>query len=262
MIDSHCHLDHYDRAERDAVLRHAAAAGLAGMVTISTHLGRVPALRDLVAEADASALARVWRTVGIHPCHVADEDVPTAAVLEGLAEAPDVVGIGESGLDHVVAPRDTEVRQALGFRAHVTAARQTGLPLVVHARGADEAVAAILEDEHTRGAFPFVMHCFSSGRALAERAVALGGFVSFSGILTFPKSDALRDLARDLPAGRLLVETDAPFLSPVPFRGKRNEPGRVVHTADVLGAVRGLDRSAVDALTTENFFRLFRRAAR
>ena len=259
LIDSHCHLDHYDEAERDGIVSRAAAAGLGGLVTISTHLARTGALRDIVAAHDRPDF-RVWRTVGIHPCHVSEEDVPTEAALTVLAEAPDVIGIGESGLDHVVAPAGTEARQAAGFRAHVAASRRTGLPLVVHARGADDAVAAILEDEHAQGAFPFVMHCFASGRALAERAVAIGGFVSFSGIVTFPRADALRDLARDLPEDRLLVETDAPFLSPAPFRGKRNEPGRVVHTADVLAVVRGVERRALDACTTVNFARAFRRA--
>ena len=258
-IDSHCHLDHYDEEERAAVLSRAAAAGLAGVVTISTHLGRVGSLRDIVSAHDRSGF-RVWRTVGIHPCHVAEEDVPTEATLVALADAPDVIGIGESGLDEVVAPAGTSARQAASLRTHVAASRLTGLPLVVHARGADDAIADILETEHARGAFPFVMHCFASGRALAERAVAIGGFVSFSGILTFPKADGLRDLARDLPEDRLLVETDAPFLSPAPFRGRRNEPARVLHTADVLAAVRGVSRPALDMRTTANFRRLFRRA--
>jgi TatD DNase family protein len=171
-----------------------------------------------------------------------------------------VIGIGESGLDYFYdkAPRDV---QAENFRAHIRAARLTGLPLCIHARDADDDIAAILREEAADGAFAFLLHCFSSGRGLAEAALALGGYVSFSGILTFPKSQELRDIARDVPKDRLLVETDAPYLAPVPFRGKRNEPGYVAHTARVLGEVHGMGADAIAALTTGNFRRLFRKAA-
>ena len=260
MIDSHCHLDHYAPDERAAAIARAREAGLAGVVTISTLLSQADALAAIVRQAEAAGL-RAWRTVGVHPCQVADEAPVRVEELEAAAASSDVIGIGESGLDHVVAPAGTEALQVASFRVHAAAARRTGLPLVVHARGADEAVGTILADEQARGPFPFVMHCFSSGAALAARAVALGGYVSFSGILTFPKADEIRAVAAAVPADRLLVETDAPFLSPVPFRGKRNEPARVVHTASVLASVRGADDAALDALTTANFLRLFRRAA-
>ena len=178
-----------------------------------------------------------------------------------MADHPKVVGIGESGLDYFYdrAPRDV---QADNFRAHIRAARLAGVPLIIHARDADADIAAILQDEWDGGgAFALLLHCFSSGRGLAEKAVSLGGYVSFSGILTFPKSQEIRDIARDIPEDRLLVETDAPYLAPVPFRGKRNEPAHVRHTAQVLAEVRGLSPDAVHALTTANFRRLFRKAA-
>jgi TatD DNase family protein len=174
---------------------------------------------------------------------------------------PRVIGIGESGLDYFYDRSPRDVQQA-GFRAHIRAARLAGLPLAIHARDADGDIAAILQDERdTGGDFSFLLHCFSSSRALAEAAVAMGGHVSFSGILTFPKSHELREIARDLPADRLLVETDAPYLAPVPFRGKRNEPAYVTHTARVLAEVRGLEPAALADLTTTNFRRLFRKAA-
>jgi TatD DNase family protein len=187
--------------------------------------------------------------------------VPAPEEIAALTSDPKVIGIGESGLDYFYdrAPRD--VQQA-GFRAHIRAARLAGLPLAIHARDADQDIAAILHDERDIGGeFSFLLHCFSSTRALAEAAVAIGGHVSFSGILTFPKSHELREIARDLPADRLLVETDAPYLAPVPVRGKRNEPAYVAHTARVLAEVRGLEPEALAELTTQNFRRLFRKAA-
>jgi TatD DNase family protein len=178
-----------------------------------------------------------------------------------MASHRKVIGIGESGLDYFYDRSPRDVQQA-GFRAHIRAARLSGLPLAIHARDADHDIATILRDEHdTGGDFSFLLHCFSSSRALAEAAIAMGGYVSFSGILTFPKSHELRKISHDLPADRLLVETDAPYLAPVPFRGKRNEPAYVAHTARVLAEVRGLEPEALAELTTENFHRLFRKAA-
>jgi TatD DNase family protein len=180
----------------------------------------------------------------------------TAEELVRLADHPKVVAIGEAGLDYHYdhAPREA---QAAGFRTHIAAARETGLPLVIHARSADDDVAAILEEETGKGAFPFILHCFSSGRRLAEVGVALGGYVSFSGILTFKNSAELRAIAATVPPDRLMVETDAPYLAPVPHRGQRNEPAFVVETAKVLAEVVGRDAAELAAITTENFFRLF-----
>jgi TatD DNase family protein len=254
LVDSHCHLDYFEGAERDAVLDRARAAGVGELVTIGTRLVQSAAMR-----AYAEATPGVWCTVGVHP-HNADEGA-TAARIVALADSPKVVGIGESGLDYHydAAPRDA---QAASFREHIRACQATGLPLVIHAREADADVAGILQDEWDRGgAFPLVLHCFSSGRALAEAAVAMGGYVSFSGILTFPKSQEIRDIARDLPADRLLVETDSPYLAPVPYRGKQCQPAMVAATASVLAGVRGLEPNALADLTTANFRRLFRRAA-
>jgi TatD DNase family protein len=256
LIDSHCHLDYFDAAERTLVLERAAAAGVAEMVTIGTRLTESDRVRAI-----AEAHPNVWCTVGVHPHNAAEHPVPSADVIAAEAEHPRVIGIGESGLDYFYdkAPRDV---QRASFRAHIRGARQAGLPLAIHARDADADIIEILRDERdSGGGFAFLLHCFSSTRALAEAAVAMGGSVSFSGILTFPKSIEIRDIARDLPADRLLVETDAPYLAPVPVRGKRNEPGFVAHTARVLAQVRGLSPDALAELTTENFRRLFKKAA-
>ena len=226
------------------------------MVTIGTRLGQAPQ-----SQALAEAHDKVWYTVGVHPHNAAEVPVPEPKTIAELTEHPKAIGIGESGLDYFYdkAPRDV---QQDNFRAHIRAAQATGLPLVIHARDADGDIARILQEERDRGgSFTFLLHCFSSGRALAEAAVEHGGYVSFSGILTFPKSLELRAIARDLPAEKLLVETDAPYLAPVPLRGKRNEPALVVHTARVLAETRGLSPEALTAITTANFRRLFRKAA-
>jgi len=256
LIDSHCHLDYFTDAERPEILARAAAAGVGELVTIGTTLAQSQTL-PIVAESAPN----LWCTVGVHPHHAAEAPVPTPEAIAALTNHPRVIGIGESGLDYFYdrAPRD--VQQA-SFRAHIRAARLTGLPLAIHARDADTDIAEILRDERsTGGHFTFLLHCFSSSRALAEAALALGGYVSFSGILTFPKSNELRDIAHDIPADRLLVETDAPYLAPVPVRGKRNEPANVAHTAKALAAVRNLEPEALADLTTANFRRLFRKAA-
>jgi TatD DNase family protein len=256
LIDSHCHLDYFKPAELPDVLARAAAAGVGEMVTIGTRWQQSLDMRDL-----AAAHANVWSTVGIHPHNAAELPVPEPEAIAALADHPKVVGIGESGLDYFYdkAPRD--VQQA-SFRAHIRAARLAGVPLAIHARDADADIAAILQDEWDNGGpYQFLLHCFSSGRGLAEAAIRLGGYCSFSGILTFPKSQENRDIARDLPVDRLLVETDSPYLAPVPFRGKRNEPAHVAHTAAVLAQVRGMEPAALADLTTQNFRRLFRKAA-
>jgi TatD DNase family protein len=255
LIDSHCHLDFFEAAEVPGLVDRAAAAGVGEMVTIGTRL--VEAERQI---ALAEAYPTVWCTVGVHPHNAGEHPVPEPGEIVALTRHQRVVGIGESGLDYFYDTAPREAQQA-SFRAHIAAARETGLPLVIHARAADEDVAGILRAEYAAGAFPFLLHCFSSGRKLSEVAVELGGYISLSGILTFPKSDELRDIARDVPAERLLVETDAPYLAPVPFRGKRNEPAYVASTAATLAQVRGLGSAELARLTTANFRRLFTKTA-
>ncbi len=252
LIDSHCHLGFPDfDSERDDIVARAVEAGVQRMVTISTRVARFDAVKAI-----AEAYEPVFCSVGTHPHSAAQEPDVTTEQLVDLARHPKCVAIGEAGLDYYYdkSPRDI---QATVFRRHIAAARQTGLPLVIHSRDADDDMAAILEEETGKGAFPFILHCFSSGRALAETCIALGGYVSFSGILTFRKSEELREVARDLPAERLLVETDAPYLAPVPFRGKRNEPSYVAHTASILAEVKGVEPDALAETTTANCLRLF-----
>lgn len=257
LVDSHCHLDFPElQAEIDDVLRRARTAGVGTMLTISTSLRTFPQVR-----AVAEAHPHVWCTVGLHPHDAGREPEVTTAWLVEEARHPRVVGIGESGLDFHYDSSPREAQREM-FLAHIRAARDSGLPLVVHSRDADDEMAEILEREMANGRFAGVLHCFSSGRELAERAVAIGFHVSFSGILTFRKADELRAIARDLPADRLLVETDAPYLAPVPYRGKRNEPAYVARTAEVLAEVRGVTAGEIAAVTTDNFFRLFDRVQR
>lgn len=252
LIDSHCHLDFPDFAdELDAVIARAHAAGVKRMVTISTRVRRFDGIRALT-----DAHESVFCSVGTHPHNAGEEpDVTTDELIE-LSKHPKVVAIGEAGLDFFYdkAPRDL---QEQGFRRHIHAARQTSLPLVIHARDADDDMIRILEEESGKGAFPFILHCFSSGRRLAEVGIELGGYVSFSGILTFKKSEELRAIAADLPVDRLIVETDAPYLAPTPHRGHRNEPAYVVNTARVLAETLGIDETDLHARTTENVMRLF-----
>jgi len=254
LVDSHCHLDFPDFAEERAdIVARALAAGVERMVTISTRVRQFPTILEI-----AETYEPVYCSVGTHPHNAGEESDVTADQLVKLAGHPKVVAIGEAGLDYFYdkAPRDAQARS---FRAHIDAARRTGLPLVIHARDADDDMAAILEEESGKGAFPFILHCFSSGRALAEAGVKLGGYVSFSGILTFKKSEELREIAASLPLDRLLVETDSPYLAPVPFRGKRNEPPYVAHTAKVLAETLAMSSDEIARITTDNFFRLFRK---
>lgn len=256
IVDSHCHLDFPDfAAELDDVVARARAAGVGRLVTIGTRVRRSGEVRAI-----AERFEDVFCSVGTHPHNAGEESDVTLDELLAAADHPKVVAIGEAGLDYHydTAPRDA---QAAGFRLHIEAARRTGLPLVIHARDADEDVAAILEEESGKGAFGFVLHCFTAGPELARRAVALGGYVSFSGILTFKSGAPLRAIAASLPADRVLVETDAPYLAPNSHRGKRNEPSYVVETAHILGEARGVSFDEIAALTTQNFFRLFSRAS-
>ena len=255
LIDSHCHLDYFPD-ELDALLTRAAEAGVGELVTIGTTMDQSRAI-----QAVAEAHPTVWCTVGVHPQNADKAPVPTSEAIAALADHPKVIGIGESGLDYFYDTAPKEVQQA-SFRAHIRAARLAGIPLCIHARDADADIAAILREEREEGGhYDFLLHCFSSGRGLAEAAIAMDGYLSFSGILTFPKSTENRAIAADVPADRILVETDSPYLAPVPYRGKRNEPSYVAKTAAVLAEVRGLDPASLAELTTANFRRLFRRAA-
>jgi TatD DNase family protein len=257
LVDSHCHLDFPDFSnELDDVVARARAAGIARMVTIST---RVRRFTDVLAIAER--FADVYCSVGTHPHHAHEELEITAADLVAHTRHPKVVALGEAGLDYHYdnSPRDVQER---GFRTHIAAARETGLPLVIHSREADADTARILEEETGQGAFPAVLHCFTGGPDLARRAIALGLSISFTGILTFKNSTALRAIAAELPADRILVETDAPYLAPAPFRGKRNEPAYVVETAKVLAETRGVSFDEIAQRTSENFFRLFSKVSR
>ncbi len=252
LVDSHCHLDFPDYDEdREAVIDRARAAGIGRMVTIST---RVSEIGRLLAIADAHP--DIFCSVGTHPHNAADEPDVTTEMLVDLAGHPKIVAFGEAGLDYHYENSAPEAQET-GFRRHIAAARETGLPLVIHSRDADEDMARILTEETGKGAFPAILHCFSSGRALAMTGVALGLYVSFSGIITFKRTDELKAIAADIPADRLLVETDAPYLAPTPHRGSRNEPSYVVETAKVLAEVRGVSPEEIAETTTANFFRLF-----
>ena len=252
LIDSHCHLDFPDFAdELDAVVARARAAGIERMVTISTRVRRQAAVL-----AVAERFPDVYCSIGTHPHYAHEElDISVAELVAGT-RAEKVVAIGEAGLDYHYdnSPREAQER---GFRTHIAAARETGLPLVIHSREADDDTARILEEETAKGAFAAVLHCFTGGRALADRAVALGHFISFTGILTFKNSEDLRAIAAELPADRILVETDAPYLAPGKYRGKRNEPAFVIETAKVLAEVRGVSIAVIAEQTTANFYRLF-----
>ena len=257
LVDSHCHLDFPDFAEDlDAVMGRAAAAGVGVMLTINTHLTRFE--RSL---AVAERFDNVWCTVGVHPHEAGTEPAADVERLVDLSRHPKVVGFGETGLDYFYdkSPRE---RQRDSFRAHLAAARATGLPVVVHTRDADDDTAAILAEEMGKGAFTGLIHCFSSGPELAARALDLGLMISVSGIVTFKKTEALRATLAAVPLDRLLVETDCPYLAPVPHRGKRNEPAYVAATAAALAAVKGLPAGDVEAATTANFFRLFSKVRR
>ena len=257
LIDSHCHLDFPDlAAELNAVVARARAAGIARVVTISTRVAR---------HAEVLAIAErfpdVFCSVGTHPHHAHEELDVTVDDLVARARHPTVVAIGEAGLDYYY-DRSPREEQTQVFRTHIAAARETGLPLVIHTRDADDDTARILEEETGQGTFVAVLHCFTGGPDLARRAIALGHFISFTGILTFKPSTALRAIAAELPADRILVETDAPYLAPMPYRGKRNEPAYVVETAKMLAETRGVSFDEIARQTSENFFRLFHKVPR
>ena len=252
LVDSHCHLDFPDFApDRADILARARNAGVGLMVTIGTRLSKFAEVRA-IAESDPA----IWCSVGVHPHEAEKEGVGDPAPLLERAAHPKVVGIGETGLDYFYKHSAPEA-QAKSFRAHIAAARESGLPLIVHARDADVDAIRIMADEHRAGAYPAVIHCFTASRELADHAVALGHYVSFSGILTFKNARDIQETAKALPLDRILVETDAPYLAPMPNRGKRNEPAFVAHTAAFLAKLRGETPERIAEATTGNFLRLF-----
>ncbi|MFK0165539.1 TatD family hydrolase [Rhizobium sp. NPDC090279] len=258
LIDTHCHLDFADfEEERDAIVARAHEMGVKQMVTISTRVRKLDGLLALTERYPS-----VFCSVGTHPNSADQElDIQTEDLVRLANRHDKIVAIGEAGLDYfydTVKPED----QKTGFLRHIAAARETKLPLVIHSRSADEDMAAILTEEMGKGAFPFILHCFSAGPALAQTGVELGGYISFSGILTFPKSEELREIARTIPRDRLLVETDAPYLAPKRWRGKRNEPSYVVNTAEVLADTIGVSMDEAAEITTANAFRCFSKMTR
>ena len=256
LVDSHCHLDYYNEedGELDAVVARARAAGVATMVTIGTRISEFDRVRQIAERYDD-----VYCTVGIHPHEAASEPEIDVARLVGLTRHPKVIGVGETGLDFYYdhSPRE---RQAEVFRTHIAAAREAGLPLIVHSRNADVETAELLKAGAADGALRGLIHCFSTTRQLSEKATEIGFLISLSGILTFKNAVELREIAQEIPAEHLLVETDAPYLAPVPHRGKRNEPAFVAYTANHLAELRGMAAADLAAVTTANFFRLFAKA--
>ncbi len=258
LIDTHCHLDFADFEEgRDAIVARAHEMGVKQMVTISTKVRKLDGLVALTERYPS-----VFCSVGTHPNSADQElDIQTEDLVRLANQHEKIVAIGEAGLDYfydTVKPED----QKTGFLRHIAAARETKLPLVIHSRSADADMAAILTEETGKGAFPFILHCFSAGPALAQTGVELGGYISFSGILTFPKSEELREIAKSIPHDRLLVETDAPYLAPKRWRGKRNEPSYVVNTAEVLADTIGVSMDEIADITTANAFRCFSKMTR
>ncbi len=257
LTDSHCHLDFPDfQGDVAGLVARAKAVGVHRMVTICTRLEKEPLIREMTEAHEG-----VFHAAGIHPMHVGKDRPATLDQLLGFAKHPKFVGIGETGLDYHYTAETAEAQQ-VSLRLHIEAARRSGLPLIVHARAADEDMARILSDEYRNGAYSCVMHCFSSGSALARAALDLGFYLSMSGIVAFPKSQELRDIFAAAPVDRVLVETDAPYLAPPPYRGKRNEPAYVVHTAKVGAELYGMSYADFAAQTEANFERLFTRAVK
>lgn len=254
LIDSHCHLNYPGLVENQAdVVARAQAAGVGRMISIATRQSEWQAITD-----STGRLANVYASVGVHP-HEADEHLQvTAETIIAATAHPKVVGIGETGLDYFYEHSNRHNQQLL-FRAHIAAARETRLPLIVHTRDAEDDTIQILQQEMKNGAFPVVIHCFSGSQRLADACLELGAYISLSGILTFRNAEDLRQVARTVPADRILVETDSPFLAPVPLRGKTCEPAFVRHTAQRLAEVRGVEFSDLAATTMENTLRLFRK---
>ncbi len=254
-IDSHCHLDFPDfEGELDDVVKRAVDSGITHILTICTHLSKFEQVHNV-----AKRFENVWCSVGIHPHNVEAEQEATTETLVEMSGSPKVVGFGETGLDFFYEHSSRE-KQEISFRAHIEAARQTGLPIIIHTREAEEDTIRILCDEAAKGSFPGVIHCFSSGQKLAAVAVELGLYISISGIVTFKTAGKLRETIKTVPLKHLLVETDAPYLAPVPMRGKRNEPAYTVFTAQAVAELKAIELSELANATTDNFFSLFAKA--
>ena len=256
LVDSHCHLDYLEREGDDitAVVARAEAAGVGTLVTICTKLSEAAKVLAI-----AQRFRRVFATVGVHPHEAGEQGVTDPATLIALTHDPKIVGIGETGLDYYYEHSPREAQQ-VSFRAHIAAARATGLPLVVHARDADDDTVSLMREEFKNGTYSAVIHCFTAGPALARAALDMGFYISLAGILTFKSAESLRETVKQVPLDRLLVETDSPYLAPLPHRGKRNEPAFVAHTAAKLAQIKGLGVAELSKVTTENFFRLFTKA--
>jgi TatD DNase family protein len=255
LVDSHVNLHHEKFAgDVDAVIASARAAGVAAMLTISDRISSTDAIRKITR-----ANANIWRSVGAHPHYASDHLGLTASRLVSLAAEEDVVGIGECGLDFHYGFSPVDAQEQV-FAAHIEAAQETGLPLIIHTREADAAMARMLAAAQANQAFTPLLHCYTAGLALAEAVMDMGGYISFSGIITFMNADKVRAVAKRMPRDRIIIETDCPYLAPIPFRGRRCEPAHVVHVADKLAEILDLTRAEVDRLTTGNFFRLFRKA--
>ncbi len=252
LVDSHCHLDFPDfTPELDQVVERARAQGVGLMLTICTHLSRFPQVLAVAERFDD-----VYCTVGIHPHEAGNEPEASVETLVDLARHPKVVGFGETGLDYFY-DKSPRAQQQQSFRTHIAAARETGLPIIVHTRDADADTVTILAEELDKGRFSGLIHCFSSGADLARQSVDMGFYLSLSGIVTFKKADALQEIVRTLPLDRLLVETDCPYLAPIPYRGKRNEPAYVAHTAAKVAELQGVAPDVLAQASTDNFLRLF-----
>ncbi|MDX1400432.1 MAG: TatD family hydrolase [Kiloniellales bacterium] len=257
LVDSHCHLDFLESdTDLAELIERANTAGVARMVTISTKLSTFPHVRQIAEKFEC-----VYCTVGVHPHEAGEEGVDVPEDLIDLAQHEKVVGIGETGLDYYYehSPRQ---EQTQSFRAHIAAARESGLPLIVHTRDADEDTISIMQQEYEKGAYPGVIHCFTAGPELAKAALDLGFYISLSGIVTFNNAKDLREIVKSLPLDRILVETDSPYLAPVPMRGKRNEPAFVKHTASYLAEFLGFEVEEFAAITNDNFFNLFAKVLR
>jgi len=257
LVDSHCHLNFPDyKDDLDEVIGRAREAGVEVMQTICTSMGEFEEVHGIAARYEG-----VYCSVGVHPNESGDAEIANKDELVARTKHPKVIGIGETGLDYHYENSPREI-QKQSFLAHIAAARETGLPLIVHTRDADEDTIAILAEEMQRGAFTGLIHCFSTSKYLAEKAIELGLYISIAGIISFKKAEELREIIRDLPMDRLLVETDAPYLAPAPYRGKRNEPSYVKYTSKLVAELHGISEEACATQTTENFFRLFTKAKR
>lgn len=259
-VDSHCHLDFFQDDEKQAVMERAKQAGIGEIVTIGTRLSNAQEQKDITDYSTDSL--RIWGTIGTHPEYAMEEPLFSVDQIVELTRHPKVIGIGETGLDYFYGQQETFERQIESFRNHIRASQQTGLPVCIHARDADDDIARILQEETNKGgAFPFLIHCFTSTLQLAETVLELGGYISISGIVTFKKAQELRDIVLQLPQDRILVETDSPYLAPVPHRGKQNEPAYVAYTAEFVAKLLMVELETFKKQTTENFHRLFKKAS-